>query len=315
MSGKKILITGGCGFVGANLVDHLNNSEDEFDITVFDNLSRGNPEYLSDSSIKVVEGDIRDVVALQRALKGHQMVIHLAAYGSVVESVEDPVTNFEMNVLGTFNVVKEAAMAGIERLVFSSTGGALIGNAVPPVSEQSLPKPISPYGASKLCGEAYLHAFASSFGIQTIALRFANVFGIYSGHKKGAITNFMKNIHQGNPITIFGDGLATRDFLHAEDLAEGIAAALRLEMHVPAEVFHLSSGKEITIADLASEVVKASGHANEDVEILFEDKRAGEVERNFADFSKAREKLGFNPKIPLDKGLEEMWHWYNENVF
>lgn len=315
MATKNILVTGGCGFVGANFIKKLCSERNDVSITVFDNLSNGDPAYISDTPAIVVEGDIRNCDQLKPALAGVDTVVHLAAYGSVVDSVQDPVSNFEMNVLGTFNVIKEASAAGVKRCIFSSTGGALIGDAKPPVSELSLPKPISPYGASKLCGEAYLNAFASSFNIETVALRFANVFGNYSGHKKGAITTFMKNIHQNKPITIYGDGNSSRDYLHAQDLADGIISALDIELQEPAEVFHLSSGREVTISELASEVIKVSGATADQIPIQYEDKRVGEVERNFADYAKANKRLNFSPKISLNEGLSEMWSWYQKNVF
>ncbi len=124
-------------------------------------------------------------------------IVHLAAAGSVVDSVADPTANFEANAVGTFSVLNAARAADVGRLVFSSTGGALIGNAEPPVNEQSLPKPISPYGASKLAAEAYCHAFAKAYGMTTVALRFANVYGPYSGHKKGAITVVLPRAARG----------------------------------------------------------------------------------------------------------------------
>ena len=135
--------------------------------------------------------------------------------------ITDPERNFEVNVQGTLNVLRAAVGAGVRRFIFASTGGALIGDATPPVSEQSLPKPISPYGASKLCGEAYCHAFAKSYGLETVCLRFGNVYGPHSAHKKGAVTVFIKALMTGEPIVIYGDGSASRDYVHVEDSAAG----------------------------------------------------------------------------------------------
>src|SRR3984957_9145841 len=180
-----ILVTGGAGFVGATLVRRLVASG--YRVRVLDNLSTGDAGHLAGVDAELVKGDIRDAAALDDALDGAGAVIHLAAAGSVIGSVQDPVMNFEVNVLGTFRVLDAARRAGVERIVLASTGGALIGDAPPPVNERSLPKPISPYGASKLAGEGYAHAFAKSFGLRTVALRFANVYGPWSGHKKGAM--------------------------------------------------------------------------------------------------------------------------------
>jgi UDP-glucose 4-epimerase len=190
---ERILVTGGCGFIGANLVPQL--LADGNAVRVLDDLRTGRAEYLDGYDVELVEGDICDAALVAETMDGVSAVIHLAAAGSVVDSVADPAANFAANAAGTFTVLDAVRVAGIDRLVFSSTGGALIGNATPPVNERSLPKPISPYGASKLAAEAYCHAFAMSYGIRTVATRFANVYGPFSGHKKGAITAFFKAIH------------------------------------------------------------------------------------------------------------------------
>src|SRR6202035_3306079 len=189
------------------------------------------PAYLDGVGAELVEGDIRDTSALGAALAGIESIIHLAAAGSVVMSVADPVMNFEANVLGTFRVLDAARRAGVERVVLASTGGALIGDATPPVDESSLPKPISPYGASKLAGEGYAHAFAKAYGLRTVALRFANVYGPWSERKRGAMTMFFRAIQAGEPIVIYGDGSASRDYAHVEDISR--ALELALERDVP----------------------------------------------------------------------------------
>src|ERR1039457_1040957 len=205
---RRVLVTGGAGFVGATLVRRLAGSGHS--VRVFDKYSTGAASHLTgvDAAHRAgvdaerAEGDIRDAPALDAALTGMQAVIHLAAAGSVVMSVEDPVTNFDVNVLGTFRVLDAARRAGVERIVLASTGGALIGDATPPVDESSLPRPISPYGASKLAGEGYAHAFAKAYGLSTVALRFANVYGPWSERKRGAMTMFFRAIHAGEPIVI-----------------------------------------------------------------------------------------------------------------
>lgn len=146
-------------------------------VRVLDNLSTGDAAHLAGVDAELIKGDIRDADALDKALTGMGSVIHLAAAGSVIGSVADPGTNFEVNVLGTFRVLDAARRAGIERVGQASTGGALIGDATPPVNEESLPKPISPYGASKLAGAGYAHAFAKTYGVRTVAIRFGNVNG------------------------------------------------------------------------------------------------------------------------------------------
>jgi UDP-glucose 4-epimerase len=297
------LVTGGAGFIGANLLRQLDTAHD---IRVLDNLVRGSRELLpADRDIDLIAGDIRDPDAVRRAVQGVDLVIHLAAFGSVVESVTDPVENFEINVRGTFEMLRGAADAGVERFVFASTGGAIMGDQEPPIDERSLPWPISPYGASKLCGEAYLHAFAGSFDIKPVALRFANVYGPYSAHKKGVITRFIRAALAGGEFEIFGDGQASRDFLHVDDLCRGIIAAA--ESDLSDEVLHLASGNETTINELARLILDLVGS---DVEIVHRPKRPGEVERNFANAGRAREVLGWEPQLSLRDGMMNTIEWF-----
>jgi UDP-glucose 4-epimerase len=300
---SRVLVTGGAGFIGANLLRQLDSSHD---VRVFDNLVRGSRDLLpADRDIDVVVGDIRDPEAVKRAMDGMDLVIHLAAFGSVVESVTDPVENFEINVRGTFEMLRGAADAGVERFVFASTGGAIMGDQEPPIDERSLPWPISPYGASKLCGEAYMHAFAGSFGIRPVALRFANVYGPYSAHKKGVITRFIRAALAGGTFEIFGDGQASRDFLHVDDLCRGILAAADSELSDA--VLHLASEKETTINELARLILDLVGS---DVEIVHHPKRPGEVERNFARADRARELLGWEPQLSLREGMAGTIEWF-----
>lgn len=304
---RTVLVTGGCGFIGSNLVPHLIERGNK--VKVFDNLSRGRAEWIAATGAPVTQGDVLDRSALARALEGVDAVVHLAAYGSVIESVQAPVANFDNNVQGTFNVLDCARLAGVRKFIFASTGGALIGNATPPVSEQSLPRPISPYGASKLCGEAYCNAFGLAYGMQTVALRFANVYGPISAHKKGAITVFIKALMTGAPITIYGDGTASRDFLYVEDLCRGIGLALGTELE-PGTVMHLAAANEVTVKDLAKALARTAGKPDHPIEYF--DKRAGEVDRNFARYDLAKSLIGFEPRWNFDQGLQATWAWFQE---
>ncbi len=306
----KVLVTGGCGFIGSNLVKLLNESGHI--VTIVDNFSRGKTEYLDNvDKYTVICADIRDQDALIEAMKEHDAVIHLAAYGSVVESVEEPTENFSINAEGTFKVLNAARISGVPQVVFASTGGALIGNATPPVNEKSLPRPISPYGASKLVGEGYCSAFASSYGMSITALRFANVIGPISWHKKGAVTAFYKAIMNNLAIEIYGDGSATRDFLYVADLCKGIMAALEKKKS-GYNVYHLAGGCETSVkelAELACEVANKS-----DYPIIFHPKRKGEVERNFAYYDLAAEELGFKPQVSLKQAMKDTWEWMKKQA-
>lgn len=304
---NRVLVTGGCGFVGSNLVKRL--VENGHNVRVLDSLARGRRSYLDGlSSVELVVGDIRDIASCEAAFENVDKVVHLAAFGSVVESVEDPLTNFEMNVVGTFNVLNLCVQHGIEKLVFSSTGGALIGNATPPVSEQSLPKPISPYGAGKLCCEAYCHAFARSYDLKTVCLRFANVYGPNSYHKTGVINKFFHAVRSGEPLIVYGDGSSTRDYIHVSDLVRGIELALTSDS-VSDDVIHLAAGREVSLLELA-EAVKSAANKPE-IELEFRASRKGEVERNFASYDYAKQVLGFEPTIKLEDGLKSLWDSYD----
>jgi UDP-glucose 4-epimerase len=306
-----VLVTGGAGFVGATLVRRLAASG--YQVRVLDNLSTGDPAHLAGVPADLVKGDIRDPGTVADALAGCSAVVHLAAAGSVTGSVTDPVANFEVNVAGTFRVLDAARRHGVARVVQASTGGALIGDATPPVDERSLPRPLSPYGASKLAGEGYAHAFARTYGLRTVAVRFGNVYGPWCGRKRGVLNAFFTALHDGRPLVIYGDGTASRDYVHVSD----IAAALQLALENPdvpgGTVLHAASGAETTVAELAGLCCRAAGRPGHPVE--YRPARAGEVGRNFARCDLARQLLGYSPAVRLADGIPALWRWFADEVF
>ena len=242
MSGSEsILVTGGAGFDGATLVRRLVASG--YRVRVYDNLSSGDEAHLAGVDAELVKGDIRDVDALDDALAGQDAVIHLAAAGSVVGSITDPVGNFESNVLGTFRVLDAARRAGVARTVQASTGGALIGDATPPVNEQSLPKPLSPYGASKLAGEGYAHAFAKTYGLRTVAVRFGNMYGPWCARKRGVLNVYFEALHSGTPLIIYGDQPGQEiEYPMAIVIIGGLATSTLLNLFVLPPLYQLVAG-------------------------------------------------------------------------
>ena len=191
----RILITGGCGFVGSNLVEALQGGPNAPEIRVFDNESLGKRDRRHEGlDVEFVSGDLRDAEAIRLAISGVDAVIHLAADTRVVDSVANPTHNFDVNVVGSFNLLMAMREAGVTRIINASTGGAIIGNAEPPVREEMVPSPLSPYGASKLAVEGYCSTFAHAYGFQATSLRFSNVYGPRSYHKGSVVATFFKKI-------------------------------------------------------------------------------------------------------------------------
>jgi UDP-glucose 4-epimerase len=308
---EGVLVTGGAGFVGATLVRRLVASG--YRVRVIDNLTTGDAAHLAGVDAELVTGDIRDAAALDVALAGMDSIIHLAAAGSVIGSVQDPAMNFDVNVNGTFQVLDAARRAGIARTVQASTGGALIGDATPPVNEQSLPKPISPYGASKLAGEGYAHAFAKTYGIRTVAIRFGNVYGPWCARKRGVLNVFFESIHGGRPMVIYGDGTSSRDYVHVEDISSALQLALEADNLPGGSVLHAASGVETSITELASLCRSAAGVPDHPIE--FKPARPGEVGRNFASYDLAHELLGYSPSVKREDGIPRLWEWFQAHVF
>lgn len=305
----RVLVTGGAGFIGANLVRLLAAGSHE--VRVYDDFSTGDRANLRGVDAEILEGDVRDGRRLERALRGTDAVVHLAASGSVVDSVADPATNFDVNVAGTYQVLDTARRAGVGRVVQASTGGALFGRAVPPVDESCPPSPISPYGASKLAGEGYAQAFAASYGLATVVLRFGNVYGPWSAHKKGALTAFLLAIRDGRPMVIYGDGSASRDYVYVDDLTAAVRAAL--ERDVPGgSIVHIATGRETTVSELAGICRTIAGSPRHPIE--HRPARRGEVDRNFASYAAAAELLGFRPCVGLEEGIGRTWRWLQAHL-
>src|SRR5436309_2015247 len=245
---SHVLITGGCGFIGANLVRFLADRTD-WEIRVVDDLRAGKVGYLPDDSADVRIGDVKESGVLEPALQGVDAVVHLASQTGVAPSVENPVADFEGNAVATFRVLDGCRRRGVERFVFASSGAA-VGEVVGPIHEEVVPKPVSPYGASKLAGEAYARAFAASYATQTVALRFSNVYGPFSPHKRNAVPNFIKRRLSGEPIVIYGDGSQTRDFIFVDDLCDAIHRSLVTE-GIDGQLFQVATGAEAAVLDLA----------------------------------------------------------------
>lgn len=302
----NILITGGCGFVGTNLVSRLEGMGGRR-IRVFDNERLGKREHLgADFEGEFIKGDIRDREAVDKALDGMDAVVHLAADTRVMDSIEDPAFNFEVNVLGTMNILEGMRAKGVKRLVNASTGGAIIGEADPPVHEGMPANPLSPYGASKLAVEGYCSAYAASYGLEIASLRFSNLYGPRSFHKGSVVAAFFKRILKGEPLTVYGDGSQIRDFVFVGDVCDGIVRAID---GGASGVFQLGSGEPLSVSQLIEEIRAVV--APTPMQVDYEDFRAGEVLATWCDINKAKRALGYyQSPTDLRSGLEETWAWF-----
>ncbi len=301
---QKILITGGCGFVGANLIERLQQRGTR-DVRVLDDESLGRREHIAGLRAEFVHGDIRDARAVEQALAGVDAVVHLAAHTRVVESMEMPLLNFDINVRGSLVLLEAMRKLGVKRLINASTGGAILGDVEPPVHEAMVPQPIAPYGASKLAVEGYCSAYRGSFGIASLSLRFANVYGPRSFHKGSAVATFFRSILAGKPVTIYGDGSQCRDFIYVADLCDGIIAGLD---GTATGVVQLGSGRPTSVNLLLDHMGKVV--APRAVERIYEGFREGELRETYCDISKARRLLGFEPATSLPQGLASTWDWF-----
>ena len=236
-------------------------------------------------------------------------VVHLAANTGVMPSIEDPMEDCMSNVIGTVNYLEAVKLARVKRFVLASSGAPL-GEQEPPIHEEMVARPISPYGASKLCGEAYCSAYYGSFGVETVVLRFGNVYGPRSRHKGSVVAKFIKHIFVGEALPIYGDGNQTRDFIFVDDLVNAILLALE-RPGVGGEVFQIATHREHTVGEVAEVLNKlAEKHLGRKSEIVYEEERKGEVRRNYSDISKARRMLGFEPRFDLETGLEATFKWF-----
>ena len=305
MNKRNILITGGCGFIGSNLLDYLTKIGG-YKIRVIDNLSLGTIESISGYDIDFIEGDILDESTVEKALDGVDSVIHLAAHTRVIESIENPELNFKTNVIGTYGLLASCRKQGITNIINASTGGAILGEAPPPINENMVARPMSPYGASKLAAEGYCSAFNHSYGMKASSLRFSNVYGPRSYHKGSVVAHFFKEIIKGNDLVVYGDGTQTRDFVFIEDLCKGIILTLKTKR---ADVYQLGSGRPTTINQLIN-LIKEIIQGGYTFDVIYKKPRQGEITHTWTDISKARKYLDYNTSVELENGLELTWQWF-----
>lgn len=309
LKGEEILIAGGTGFIGANLLRALSFIEGR--IRVLDNLSSSRAQDIVGLPVDIIVGDIRDQKVVEEGVQGIRLVICLAAHTGVVQSLENPSENMSVNVQGTLNLLEAAIRHRVDRFIFASTGGAIVGEVTPPVHEDMPLRPASPYGASKMAGEGYCSAFWRSYGLKTVPLRFSNIYGPYSYHKGSAIAKFFRQIHAQQELTIYGDGEQTRDFLFVEDLCRAIISATYAELPF-GEPIQLGTSRETSIKGILNLIRQVVGEEH-CPPVCYAPARAGEVRRNFMNINRAKKFLNFTPTTDLLTGLNKTWRWFKEN--
>jgi len=313
------LITGGCGFIGCNIVQYL-LQQGQRDIRVIDNL-----QVCGSSSFEAIctafpskdegapqptllVGDITNPEDVAKAVEGVDIIVHLAADSGVIPSIENPKKNFMNNVLGTLEILEAVRKNPHIKMVVASTGAAL-GEQEPPVHEEMVPKPLSPYGAGKLACEGYCQGFAGSYGLHMTILRFSNVYGPHAMHKNSVIPKMLKTALARDTMVIYGDGGQTRDFLYVEDLVQAVILAAKSELQ--GEIIQLATNCETTIKELcgtADEMLRDTEFQKLQVE--YGDARPGEIRRSFYDISKAKRLLGWEPAHSLQAGLNKTIQWF-----
>ena len=298
---RRVLVTGGGGFIGSNLVRGLLERGDE--VRVLDNFSTGNRANLDDLDVQVVEGELRSYERVHAAVRGVEIVFHLGALGSVPRSVQDPLTSSAVNLEGTLNVLLAARDEGVRRVVYSSSSSVYGTRRELPVPESSPPDPISPYGVAKLAAERYCISFSRVYdSFETVVLRYFNVFGPRQSpfsQYAAVIPLFVTAIAEGRPITIHGDGGQSRDFTYVTNVVDATMLAAEAA-EANGRIFNVAAGSPGSVNDVADTIGRILGKP---VEKEFLPPRPGDIRDSWADITAAREVLGFEPTVELEEGL------------
>ena len=307
----KFLVTGGAGFIGSNLCEKL--LEKGYAVRVLDNLSTGKEENLNafGGSLEFIRGDIRDKESVEMAVKGVEYVIHLAALGSVPRSVDDPETTHEVNATGTLRILTAAKNEKVRRVVYASSSSIYGDTPTLPKVESMIPTPQLPYAVSKLTGEYYCRVFHRVYGLETVSMRYFNVYGKRqdpSSQYAAVIPKFITAVLCGESPTIYGNGEQTRDFTFVDDCNQANIKAC-FAKDAPGGFFNVGFGSRISLNDLFQRIGRFAGN---DVKPLYGEPRKGDVRHSLADVSKAKECLAYEPQFSIERGIEKSVEWYRE---
>lgn len=307
---QTYLVTGGAGFIGSNVVSELVRRGHK--VKVIDNFVAGKRENLKEAidNIELIEGDIRDLPLLKKITNGCDYILHQAALRSVPKSMKDPASYDEVNVKGTLNVLLAAHEAKAKRVIFASSSSVYGESAQLPQKEEQLPLPISPYAATKLAGEHYCRVFSKSYGLETVSLRYFNVFGPKQSLESEyaiVIPKFITAMLKDEQPPVHGDGLQSRDFTYIDNVVEANLIAATVKRPVAGEVFNIALGKSHNLLEL---IEILNGLLKKGLKPQFTPPRPGDVKHTLADVTKMKKLLGFEPKVDFVEGLKRTIEYF-----
>ncbi|MFH2201604.1 MAG: SDR family oxidoreductase [Elusimicrobiota bacterium] len=314
MAKKTWLVTGGAGFIGSHIAETLVRKGEK--VRIIDNFSSGKKSFIAPfaSKIELIRGDIRSLAACRRAAKGASYVIHQAAIRSVPKSMDHPTASHDSNATGTLNLLIAARDAKVKRFVYASSSSAYGECQRFPQRESFKTAPVSPYAVAKLCGEHYAIMFAKGMGLETVSLRYFNVFGprqdpesMYSA----VIPKFMEQAYLGLPLEVHWDGKQSRDFTHIDNVVHANLRAAQSRTGV-GEAFNIANGKTYSLLDIVHAIEKFVGHK---LERRHSPKRKGDVRKTQADISRAKRLLGYKPTVNFEEGMRETWDYFVNSYF
>jgi UDP-glucose 4-epimerase len=307
----KALVTGGCGFIGSHLVNLLLNQH--MNVVIYDNLSTGNRKNLASCQdiVEIIQGDIRDLNCLKKAVDKADFVFHLAAISSISKSFRDPFTTHAVNNEGTLNVLWAASQGKVSRVVISSSCSIYGDIHKPPLQESYLPNPKSLYATSKLTAEALAESFHYSYGLETVCLRYFNVYGerqSATSDYAAVIPRFIDCYRQRQSPIVYGDGQQSRDFIHVSDVvkANWLAASTSSDILTQYRTFNIGSGQNVTITQLLDIISAEAGYV---LPPNFQSSRIGDIRASRADITLARQNLGFSPAVDLKDGIKNLYNY------
>lgn len=312
---SKCLVTGGAGFIGSNIADELIKQGAK--VVILDNLVTGSHENLAEinGDFEFIEGDLNDDEKIKKAVEGVEIVFHQAALPSVPRSIDNPLETHQACVNGTFNLLLKSKDAGVRRVIYAASSSAYGNQETLPKTETMRPEPLSPYAAAKLMGEYYCQVFYSVYGLETLCLRYFNVFGPRqnpSSHYSGVISRFVDALMTGNTPVIYGDGETSRDFTYVANTVNANINAAQTTKGI-GEVMNVANGERVTLNELLEVLKKITG--NSDVTADYKPERAGDVKHSQAEITRAKEWIDYQKLVGLEEGLRKTIDWWKTSRF